>query len=258
MRRTETDLFPELDRRVYGLISSRDGLKAREIASLLGTERSTVNRLLTVSALMREMCYQDADYRWHALIRQVSPHEGLFEFSGWYGFVSEFLTLPEDAWLAALEAGCQRIGRNLNDTRGLFHSFLDCGQTIRSLFADLKDMCDLPFQQWELVFEFRLNRARMIRIYADVMIITPNRVFVLEFKMKNKIEPEEVLQAAKYVPYLEILFGQRHEILPALVLTGASDLFEWVPIGNTDAVLPVCSGNMLFNVLNEYMGFLSA
>ena len=75
--------------------------------------------------------------------------------------------------------------------------------------------------------------------------------------MKNKPDPEEVLQAAKYIPYLELIFGPSCEAVPALVLTSASDLFEFEPIGNTDMVLPAASGDMLFNVFNEYMGFLS-
>ena len=79
----------------------------------------------------------------------------------------------------------------------------------------------------------------------------------MEFKMKDVWDPAEVLQAAKYSPYLEIMFGEKYEIIPALVLTKASDFFEFVPIGNTDAVLPVCSGDMLFNVFNEYLGFLA-
>ena len=33
-----------------------------------------------------------------------------------------------------------------------------------------------------------------------------NKVFSLEFKMKDKIDSEEVSQAAKYVPYLEIVY----------------------------------------------------
>ena len=46
----------------------------------------------------------------------------------------------------------------------------------------------------------------MIRIYADVLVITEDKVFSLEFKMKEKIDPEEILQAAKYTEYLEVLF----------------------------------------------------
>ena len=163
----------------------------------------------------------------------------------------------EADWLSALQEGCRRIGRNLNDTRGLFHSFLDCRNVMRTLFRDLSGMMDSSCQDWEIVFELRINRARMIRIYADVLVITRNRVFSLEFKMKDRIDPDEVLQAAKYTPFLEIIFGPRYEICPALVLTSASELFDFVRIGDTDMLLPVASGDMLFNVFNEYLGFLA-
>lgn len=248
--------FAEAERSIYRLISRRDGLLAREIAAALGMDRADVNRDLYRSALMRELCYQDSAYRWHAVVRQAYPHEGLGEFSGYYGFVREFMVLGEEEWLARLMEGCRRIGRNLNDTRGLIHSFLDCRQTVRSLFDDLAVMTDGRFGDWEIVFEFRLNRGRWIRIYTDVLIITPGRVFSLEFKMKKAVDPEEVLQAAKYVPSLEIVFGPETDVIPALVLTAARDLFDFVPIGRSEAILPVCSGDMLFNVLNEYMGFL--
>ena len=75
--------------------------------------------------------------------------------------------------------------------------------------------------------------------------------------MKDEIDPEEVLQAAKYVPYLEILFGPEYEVIPVLVLTRERELFRFVPIGERDMVLSVCSGEMLFNVFDEYMGFLA-
>ena len=249
-------VFSREERLVYALVSQRDGLKAREIAALLNLDRTAVNRLLVSSALMREMCYQDREYRWHALIRQGEVHEGLYEFSGWYGTVGEFLQLPAETWLEQLEEGCRRIGRNLNDTRGLIHSFTDCGETMRGLFRDLGQMTEGGYEDWELVFEFRLNRARYIRIYADVLLITRQRVFSLEFKMKHGIDPEEVLQAAKYAPYLEVVFGPRYDIIPALVLTAGTDLFQYAPVSGEDAEIAVCSGDMLFNVLNEYMGFL--
>ena len=237
--------------------SGNGGYTIAEIARELGIGKTEISRKLVSSALMRELCYQDSDYRWHALIRQSPVHEGLYEFSGWYGTVHEFLDIKEDEWLASLQDGCRRIGRNLNDQRGLIHSFLDCRAVMRSLFSDLSGMMDSSFLDWEIVFELRLNRARMIRIYADVLVITPAHVFSLEFKMKNKPDPDEVLQAAKYVPFLELIFGSSYEVVPALVLTAASDLFEFVPIGNTDMVLPAASGDMVFNVFNEYMGFLS-
>ena len=255
--RGATQLFNRDELRIYALISRSGGLKAREIAQKLDLNKTDISRLMVSSALMRELCYQDREYRWHALVRQAFPHEGLYEFSGWYGSVREFEHQSEAEWLASLEEGCRRIGRNLNDTRGLIHSFLDCRTTMRALFADLKEMAPgLNAEDWEIVFELRFNQARRIRIYADVLVITPREVFSLEFKMKNVVDPEEVLQAAKYTPYLEIVFGRDINVIPALVLTSAENLFEYVSIGGTDSVLPVASGDMLFNVFNEYLGFL--
>lgn len=84
---------------------------------------------------MHDLCYQDdADFRWHGYIPATPVHAGLGEFSGYYGFVDEFLELTEDEWFDRLLLGCSTIGRNLNDTRGLFHSFKDCGETMRGLF----------------------------------------------------------------------------------------------------------------------------
>ncbi len=219
-------------------------------------DREEINRELYASPLMHDLCYQDAAYRWHALVHRGRPHEGLYEFSGWYGTAREFMAADEETFLRELEEGCRRIGRNLNDRRGLLHSFLDCRRTVRALFEDLSSMKAPGWQDWECVFEFRLRRGRMIRIYADVLVITRDRVFSLEFKMKNAVDPEEVLQAAKYAPYLEIVFGPDYDVIPALVLTGAADLFREEPIGGTDAVLHACSGDMLFNVFNTYIGFL--
>jgi len=244
------------ERRIYSLISVRDGIKAKEIASELNIQRSMVNHWLFSSPLMHELCFQDSSYRWHALVRQAPTHEGLYEFSGWYGTVSEFMNCTDEQWMSALKEGCIRIGRNLNDKRGLIHSFSDCRKVIYELINDLYRMYGKECDNWEIAFEFRLNRARMIRIYADVLLITPGYVFSLEFKMKNSIEPGEVIQAAKYTPYLDLIFGDKYEVIPSLVLTHACDLFEYVPVPETDYVLPVVSGDMLFNVLNDYIGFL--
>jgi len=124
------------------------------------------------------------------------------------------------------------------------------------LFDDLVPMVGKECLAWEVAFELRLKQSRYVRIYADVLIITENRVFSLEFKMKDRVDPDEVLQAAKYSPYLEIMFGPDYDIIPVLVLTRQRETFDFATIGKTDAVLPVCSGDMLFNVFDEYMGFL--
>ena len=247
----------QLERRVCAAICQGDGLKAREIAGRLGLDRGTVNHILYASPLMKELCWQDGDYRWHGIIRQERPHAGLFEFCGYYSRVDEFLDLTEAEWMERLVEGCQRIGRSVSDHRGLFHSFRDCRAQVARLFADLMDMAGEGCLKWEIAFEFRLKRSRRVRIYADVLVITEDKVFSLEFKMKDAVDPEDVAQAAKYCPYLEIVFGPEYEVLPALVLTGAREYFDFTSVGQSEFLPPVCSGDMLFNVFDEYLGFLT-
>ena len=241
---------------IFAVICKNDGIKAKEIGHLIKKERSVINHYLYGSPYIKELCYQDDEYRWHGLIRQGRPHYGLEDFSGYYSDVETFMKTPYNIWLETLKSGCEYIGRNLNDTRGLFHSFEDAHETMSALFEDLKEVVD--YSSWEIVFELRIKKARHIRIYADVLVITEKYVFSLEFKMKDEIEDDDVVQAAKYNQYLEILFGPEYEVISGLVLTGATDLYEYVPIDkdNPDlAEIPVCSGDMLFNILDEYIGF---
>lgn len=247
----------ETEQAVCAAICRGSGLKAKDIARLLSLDRKTVNHILYTSPLLKELCWQDDDYLWYGVMRQARPHSGLMEYCGYYGIVRDFLSLSEDEWMQRLMEGCVNIGRNLNDTRGLLHSFRDCRETMLALFRDLREMLGETCLDWEIAFELRLKQSRHVRIYADVLVITENRVFSLEFKMKDAIDPSEVLQAAKYCPYLEIMFGSDYEVIPILVLTAVRELFEFAPIGTADMVLPVCSGDMLFNAFNEYIGFLS-
>ncbi len=242
-----------IERDIYALICSSDGIKAKEIAKKLKKDRGIINHYLYASPYMHELCCRDREYNWHGYIRQARPHKGLGDFCGYYSTVKEFLELGEDEWMEMLQSGCKRIGRNLNDTRGLFHSFRDTAETMRALFADLEGVA---YEDWEIVFELRIKKSRAVRIYADVLVITEKYVFSLEFKMNDKIEEKEVQQAAKYSAYQEVLFGPEYDVIPVLVLTKADDLYCYVPLKGTTAELPVCAGNMLFNVLDEYLGFL--
>ena len=245
-----------LDRALYTLICEADGIKARELASKLGVPRKEINQLLYRNPFVRDLCYHDEDYLWHGLIQQRVPHDGLREFCGWYGTVDELLAQSEDEWLDELRTGCRAIGRNLNDTRGLTHSFLDAREVMCGLFADLRDW-NVRCDGWEVAFELRIRRAKWIRIYADVLVVAPDYVFSLEFKMKDAIEQEEVDQAAKYAPFLEVVFGPSYEVVPALVLTRAKDLYTHAPLSGSTAEVSVASGDMLFNVFDEYLRFLA-
>ena len=245
---------PDLGRSVYSIVCSRDGVTARDISRELGIERKEVNRLLYTYPFIRDLCYRDETYRWHGLIRQDFPHEGLGDYCGWYGFVSDFCEQGEGEWLAELEDGCRRIGRNLNDTRGLVHSFTDAREVMLGLFKDLQDY-GLDCSSWEVAFELRIKRAKWIRIYADVLVVTPECAFSLEFKMKDAGDQTEIDQAAKYVPFLEVVLGPHVEVAPGLVLTRAADLFDFVSSSDGSQVA-VASPDMLFNIFDERLGFL--
>ncbi|MBO2516977.1 MAG: helix-turn-helix domain containing protein [Clostridiales bacterium] len=253
-----TEGLSKLEKDIYGAICRRDGIKASEIALQLGVKRHEVNACLFSSALMREFCYRDEDARWYGMIRHRRPYDALYDFSGWYGTVREFLLLDEENFMTELTEGCQRIARSLNDARGVIHSFRDCREVMISLSDDLREMSGEPFEDWEIAFEVRFNRARYIRVYADVLLICNGHVFSLEFKMKDKVLEEDLEQSVKYVPYLQIIFGEDMKITPALVLTGAEGIFEHKDIscgeGRMNGI--ICSRDMLFNVLDEQLMFL--
>ena len=138
---------------MYSLICSNDGIKAREIAREVGVSKTDINRVLYNAPFIHELCYRDSDYNWHGLIRQARPHTGLSDFCGYYGTVERFQKQDEESWLEELKDGCKAIGRNLNDTRGLIHSFKDARETMLVLFQDL-EMPNASF--WEICFELRI------------------------------------------------------------------------------------------------------
>ena len=243
----------QLQQKICAAICHGNGLKAREIAKLLNLDRNTVNHVLFTSHLLRDLCYQDDDYRWHGLIKQTVPHSGLWDYSGYYGTVAEFLGLTEEEWLERLKEGCERIGRSLNDKRGLFNSFRNCREQMVGVFNSLLDWADPSCLDWEIVFEFKMKRARRIRIYADVLVITEDKIFTLEFKMAKEVYAADVVQAAKYVPYLEIVFGPNYDVIPALVVTRAKNHFLFYEIEGRDGILPACSGDRLYDVFDEYL-----
>ena len=76
--------------------------------------------------------------------------------------------------------------------------------------------------------------------------------------MNDKIEEKEVSQAGKYSEYLEVLFGPQYDVIPVLVLTKVEDLYRYVAFRGTTAEIPVVSGDMLFNVFDEYLQFLDS
>ena len=70
-----------IERMIYAAICSHNGIKAKDIGRLTGQPKSVINHYLYRSSYIGELCYIDKDYKWHGLIRQARPHEGLGMFS---------------------------------------------------------------------------------------------------------------------------------------------------------------------------------
>ena len=110
-------LFEEMDiieRDIYALICSSDGIKAREIARKLKKDKGLINHYLYASPYMHELCYCDEGYNWHGYIRQRRPHRGLEDFCGYYSTVQEFLDVEENEWFEELKSVCMRIFQYIN------------------------------------------------------------------------------------------------------------------------------------------------
>ncbi len=74
--------------------------------------------------------------------------------------------------------------------------------------------------------------------------------------IKAKEIAKQLSLDTKTVNQILYRFGPSYDEIPVLVLTRSEDHFSFEPIGESDALLPVCSGDMLFNAFNEYLGFL--
>ena len=57
-----------IERDIYALIASDDGIKAREIAKKLNKDRSTVNHYLYNSPYMKDLCCRNENYEWYGLL----------------------------------------------------------------------------------------------------------------------------------------------------------------------------------------------
>ena len=126
----------------------------------------------------------------------------------------------------------------------------DMGRVTSGAAMALLGKIYLTFHKWT---EARNVLSQLVGRYS--LMTTPEQVFDVNNKMNDEIIDNDVLQAAKYNEYLEVLFGPEYEVISALVLTRASDLYTYVPVGCSTAEIAVCSGDMLFNVFNEYLGF---
>ena len=70
--------------------------------------------------------------------------------------------------------GCTNIGRNLNDTRGLFHSFRDCREQMRRIFDDMVEMAGDEEDELEILNVVSTDRdSHVCRVHRPGFLTIP-------------------------------------------------------------------------------------
>ena len=237
------------------LVANSNGLKASQIAKLIGSSRTEVNSYLYSHTDSYEI---HEGYIWtqktagksvaapapkqpvrasKATIPEVATIKQRYAYCG---SVDEFLTISESAWIDIMKSG--------------FHeSYL---MALGSLQINIWKDCfrvlqrELPaFHQqhpgFHIIFEYALPYESGRR--PDVLLVCKEFVIVLEFKKKQDLLQADIDQANAYARDIEEYhFESRDKDLSAiLVLTEAHDTY-----GDEEGLL-VCSGDMLSVALND-------
>ena len=231
------------------LTANPKGLKASQIAKLIGSTRTEVNSYLYSHTDSFEI---HAGYIWtqkavgvsvttpapkrpvRASKPTVPEVDTIKQRYAYCGSVDEFLTISESDWIAIMKSG--------------FHdSYL---MALGSLQINVWKDCfhvlqrELPaFHQihsgFHIIFEYALPYESGRR--PDVLLVCNEYVIVLEFKKKQELLQADIDQANAYARDIEEYhFESREKDLSAiLVLTEAHNVY-----GDEEGLI-VCSGDML-------------
>lgn len=147
--------------------------------------------------------------------------------------IREFL---EDYSVNRFVAECEAFVKNecrLPVQDGNRHSWIDCYQFLKTYLPKEQEYVD-----FHLIFEFLMPES-MRR--SDVILLTNKKVFVLEFKQKDKIKKADIAQAAGYsrsISHYHFKTSENNmESVPYMVYT------QGIPCGRSDLVEVLHSKN---------------
>lgn len=243
------------DRIFETLSTNPKGLKASQIAKLIGSTRTEVNSYLYSHTDSYEI---HEGYIWTKKGSAVSApapapkravraiqdvHAEVPMLKQRYAYcatVDEFLTIRESDWISIMKSGFRDSNILALNTLQI-NIWKDCFHVLQR---------ELPaFHQqhpgFHIIFEYALPYESGRR--PDVLLVCREFVIVLEFKKKHELLQADIDQANAYARDIEEYhFETRNKDLSAvLVLTEAHDVCEDVE------GLAVCSGDMLHIVLDN-------
>ena len=237
------------------LAANPNGLKASQIAKLIGSTRTEVNSYLyshtdsyeihegyiwTPKAAGSSAPTPEPKRRARATKAAISESPILAQRYAYCATVEEFLDINEDDWIQVMKSGFHESYLMALGALQI-NVWKDCFRVLQR---------ELPaFHQihpgFHIVFEYALPYESGRR--PDVLLVCNEYVIVLEFKKKQEILQADIDQANAYARDIEEYhYESREKDLSAiLVLTEAHDVYV------DEEGLIVCSGDMLSVALND-------
>ncbi len=166
------------------------------------------------------------------------------ETHGWSGSIREFLDKPDSLIEESLENHLQGL-LGFNAANSQVEAWIEEIAVLKSALRDLaisKSNC----LKWSIVLEYELPLEGGRR--PDVIILGPNKVFVLEFKQDPILQRSSLDQVAAYARDLAEYHSKTHgiEVIPFLIPTKTHDKSE------IRDVVTVLSPNKIAATLDAY------
>jgi len=153
--------------------------------------------------------------------------------------ISEFLKLDEDTWIINLINHVNKIMKEY-PSKSQIKAWYDCFYVLK---IELNKLTYHP--KTYLIFEYELHRERGRR--PDVLLLSGNTVFILEFKQHSNYTLAQIDQAKGYASDLKSYHKETHNlnVKTLLILTGSKKGYE-----KLDDII-VSSSNLIYNLFKN-------
>jgi len=143
---------------------------------------------------------------------------------GWSGSVKSFLEHPKSVVESSLEEHLNGL-LGMNASKSQVEAWLEEIDVLKQSFRDLA-VARTDSLDWSIILEFELPLEGGRR--PDVIILGPDRIFVLEFKQDPVLQRSSLDQVAAYARDLSEYHSKSHgiEVIPFLIPTKTKDKSE--------------------------------
>jgi hypothetical protein len=158
---------------------------------------------------------------------------------GWSGSVRTFLDQPQSLIEHSLESHLQGL-LGFNAAGSQVEAWLEEIEVLKRVFRDLS-ISKPSSLEWSIVLEYELPLEGGRR--PDVIVLGPNKIYVLEFKQDPVLQRSSLDQVAAYARDLAEYHSESHgvEVLPLLVPTRTvdkSEIRDVVSVLSPDKIAP--------------------